>query len=157
MGYHLAHVNIAWMHATLQEPEMSGFASRIAEINALAEGSQGFIWRIPDDLVTPDTLSPFEVDFPAFRRDRLLYNMSVWDDFEHLHPYTFGTAHAEMLNDRYLWIDRIEGASVALWWIPAGHIPTISESAERLRDVRRLGPSPRAFTLRKAFPKPLSS
>jgi hypothetical protein len=61
------------------------------------------------------------------------------------------SAHAEMLNQRKLWLDHIEGASVALWWIPVGRVPTIAESVERLRAVRNMGPTPYAFTLRRPF------
>jgi Domain of unknown function (DUF3291) len=152
--YHLAHVNIAWMHAAVHDEEMSGFAARIDEINALAEHSPGFVWRIPEAFVTPATLEPFEADFPGFQRDRLLYNMSVWQSVNDLHSYTFGTAHAELLNQRHQWIDRIEGASVALWWVPEGTLPTIAESVARLRLVRQQGPTQEAFTLRVSFPPP---
>jgi hypothetical protein len=154
MRYQLAHVNVAWMHAAVDDPEMAGFAARIDEINGLAESSSGFIWRIPNSMVDAAALEPFESDFPGFRRDRLLYNMSVWERFEDLYAYTFRSAHAELLNDRHQWIDRIEGASVALWWIPAGNIPTIAESVQRLRSIKEFGATPYAFTLRKSFPAP---
>ena len=133
---------------------MSGLASRIDEINRLAEESRGFVWRLPGSEATPDALQPFEADFPGFHRDRFFYNMSVWENLEDLRNYTFHSAHAELLNERHQWVDPIVGASVALWWIPAGHRPSIAESAERLRSVRDRGPSPYAFTMRKAFPPP---
>jgi hypothetical protein len=151
MDSHLAQVNIAWMHGAIGDAAMQGLANRIEEINRLAEESTGFIWRLKE--VTLEALTPFEEDFPGFHRDRLFYNMSVWKSLEELRAYTFNSDHAELLNDRRQWIERMEGASVALWWIPAGHRPTIAESAEKLRLVRKLGPTPEAFTLRKAFLK----
>lgn len=154
MGFHLAQANIAWMHGALHEPVMSGLASRVDEIYRLAEESPGFVWRLPDSEAPPDALDPFETDFPGFRRDRFFYNMSVWESLEDLRNYTFYTAHAELLNERHQWVDSIVGASVALWWIPVGHRPDIAESAERLRSVRDHGPTPFAFTIRKAFPPP---
>src|SRR5687767_7536426 len=150
----MAHANIAWMHGALHEPVMSGLASRVDEIYRLAEASPGFVWRLPDSEATHDALSPFETDFPGFHRDRFFYNMSVWESLEDLRNYTLYSAHAELLNERHQWVDSIVGASVALWWIPAGHRPDIAESAERLRSVRDRGPTPHAFTLRKAFPPP---
>jgi hypothetical protein len=147
---HLAQVNIAWMLCSLNEPIMASFVSRIDEIYALAEQSRGFVWRLPES--TPGDLAPFDVDFPGFARERLLYNMSVWESLEDLRDYTFNSAHAELLNDRHQWIERVDGASVACWWIPVGHKPTIAESAERLRSVQKLGPTPFAFTMRKPFP-----
>ncbi|MDQ1048561.1 hypothetical protein QFZ76_006797 [Streptomyces sp. V4I2] len=40
----------------------------------------------------------------------------------------------------------------ALWWVPAGHRPTIAEAEARLLHLRANGPTPYAFTLRKSFP-----
>jgi Domain of unknown function (DUF3291) len=151
-GLHLAQVNIAWMHGAISEPVMAGLASRMDEINRLAEESPGFVWRLPASEVTLEMLDPFNADFPGFHRDRLFYNLSVWQNLEDLRTYTFHSTHAELLNERHQWVDSIAGASVALWWIPIGHRPTIAESAERLRSVRALGPTPYAFTIRKAFP-----
>jgi hypothetical protein len=156
VSFHLAQVNIAWMHGAITEPVMAGLASRIEEIYRLAEDSPGFVWRLPALETTPAELEPFEADFPGFHRDRFFYNMSVWESLESLRAYTFYSAHAELLNDRHQWVDSVAKASVALWWIPIGHRPTISESAERLRSVRDRGSSPYAFTIRKAFPMPSS-
>lgn len=142
------------MHGAIKDPVMDGLASRIEEINRLAERSPGFVWRLPGDEATPEALDPFEVDFPGFHRDRFFYNMSIWESLEALRAYTFFSAHAELLNERHQWVDSIAGASVALWWIPIGHRPGIAESAERLRSVRDLGPTPYAFTIRKVFPEP---
>jgi hypothetical protein len=152
VNFHLAQVNVAWMHGAIDEPAMSGLAGRIEELNTLAEQSEGFVWRIPTSDVTFEALEPFNADFPGFRRDRLFYNMSVWKSLEDLRAYTFGSLHAEMLNDRRQWVERVEGAAVALWWIPIGTRPTIEESAERLRSVRNLGATAYAFTMRKPFP-----
>jgi hypothetical protein len=152
VNFHLAQVNIAWMHGSIDEPVMEVLAGRVDEMNRLAEQSKGFVWRLPGSEITHEALEPFNTDFPGFRRERLFYNMSVWESPEDLRAYTFGSAHAEMLNDRHLWIDHIAGASAALWWIPKGHRPSIAESAERLRSVRNLGPTPYAFTPRKWFP-----
>jgi hypothetical protein len=149
--FHLAQVNIAWMHGTLDDAVMAGLASRVEEINNLAERSKGFVWRLPGVEALPEALEPFEQDFPGFRRDRLFYNMSVWESVEDLREYTFNSSHAELLNERHQWIERIADASVALWWIPVGYRPSIAESAERLRSVRMHGPTAYAFTMRKTF------
>jgi hypothetical protein len=147
-------MNIAWMHGKITDPVMSGLANRIEEINRLAEQSPGFIWRFPTSGITSETLEPFEAVLPGFQRDQLFYNMSVWETVEDLRAYTFGSAHAEMLNERYQWIDRIAGASVVLWWIPIGGLPTIAESVHRWRELETNGPTPHAFTLRRSFPPP---
>ena len=45
-------------------------------------------------------------------------------------------------------------ATMALWWVPAGHLPQIGEAEEHLLLLRRVGPSPEAFTFRHAFGPP---
>lgn len=152
MSFQLAQVNIAWMHGGLDDPVMHGLASRVDEMNRLAETSKGFVWRLRGSDITDSDLDAFNSDFPGFRRDRFFYNMSVWETLEDLRAYTFGSDHAEMLNNRRQWIDHIEGASVALWWTPIGHRPSVTESAERLRSIKNIGASSYAFTLRKPFP-----
>lgn len=39
-----------------------------------------------------------------------------------------------------------------LWWVPAGHRPTVTEAENRLLHLRAHGPTPYAFTLRTSFP-----
>src|SRR5262245_38744586 len=102
------------MHGALSDPVMAGLASRVDEINKLAEGAAGFVWRLTTSEVTHSALDPFEVDFPGFHRDRLFYNLSVWKSLEDLRAYTFHSVHAELLNERHHWVDSIVGASVAL-------------------------------------------
>jgi hypothetical protein len=41
---------------------------------------------------------------------------------------------------------------MALWWIPAGHIPSIDEAKERLASLEHHGPTQFAFTFRTTFP-----
>jgi hypothetical protein len=43
---------------------------------------------------------------------------------------------------------------MALWWVPAGHLPTIGEAEERLAHLRVHGPTPHAFTIKHRFPHP---
>ena len=148
---HLAQMNIAWMHGRIGDPVMSGLAARVDEIYHLADRSPGFVWRLPSSGITPETLEPFESVFPGFQRDKLFYNMSVWETVEALRSYTFASAHAELLNERYQWIDKIAGASTVLWWIGSGARPTIAESVDRWRHLQAHGPTPHAFTLRRSF------
>ena len=150
--YHLAHSNIAWMHGPIDDPVMAGLATRIDEINRLAEKSRGFVWRVPESETSFSNLEVFREDFPGFDPSRFFYNMSVWETLEDLREYTLFSAHAEMIYERRQWLDSIAGASVALWWIPVGHRPSISESAEKLRHVRKFGATKDVFTLRSAFP-----
>jgi hypothetical protein len=155
MRFHLAQANIARMRGHPHDAVMSGLVARIDEMNRLAEQSPGFIWRLKGSEATPEALQVFDDCFVPFDASQLFYNMSVWESVEALKNYAFKTQHAEMLRDTAQWIDHFDRAHLALWWIPQGHVPTIAESAERLRSVHERGATEFAFTFHNLFPAPL--
>ena len=142
---HLAQVNIGRVKGLMTDPVMAGFASRLDEINALAEASPGFVWRLQSDEGNATSYRPYD-------DDRLLINMSVWESIEQLRAFTYNTAHAELLRQRREWFEKFDQVFLALWWIPEGHIPTIEEAKERLALLEAHGPTPSAFTFKTIFP-----
>ncbi len=142
---HLAQVNVARMNAPLDSAEMADFVARIAEINALADASPGFVWRLATDQGDATYLRPYD-------DDRILFNLSVWHAVDDLRAYVYGSAHAEVMRRRHRWFSKFEGAYLALWWVPAGHVPSIDEAKARLAQLDREGPSPAAFTFKQLFP-----
>jgi hypothetical protein len=147
---HLAQVNIARMRAPLTEPLMEGFLARIEELNALADGSPGFVWRLQGSEGNATYLRPYD-------DDRLLFNLSVWETFERLKQYVYGTVHVEAMKQRHAWFEKMSDAYLALWWVPIGHVPSVDEAKERLEALRIAGPTPFAFTFRQSFPFPEDS
>ncbi len=141
--YHLAQLNIARMKFALDAPEMADFVARLEDVNALADRSPGFVWRLQTEEGDATSIDFFGAD--------LLVNMSVWRDLESLRNYAFRSAHKEVLAQRHRWFDRMAEAYAVLWWIPAGSLPTLEQAAERLECLRRDGPGPRAFTFRDHF------
>lgn len=133
---------------------MAGLTARIDEMNRLADQSHGFVWRLAGSEATPEALRVFADFMKQFDLERLFYNLSVWETLEDLRRYTFGSAHAEMLRRKQEWIESFNRPHLALWWIPVGHIPSVAESAERLRSVRANGATPFAFTFGECFPEP---
>lgn len=156
MSHHLAQVNIARMRGNPSVPIMSGLVARIDEMNRLAEQSQGFVWRLPGSEATFEALRTFESYFVPFEPERLFYNMSVWASVEDLRHYVYKTAHVKMLRDKDAWIEHFDRAHLALWWIPVGSVPTIGESAERLRSIYEHGATSYAFDFRTCYPEPAS-
>ena len=142
---HLAQVNIGRMKAPLDSPVMAGFVARLDEINALADGSAGFVWRLQTPEGNATYLRPYD-------DERILFNLSVWESVEALKQYVYRTAHAELLRDRRSWFEQFESSYVALWWVPAGHIPEIEEAKARLAHLEQNGPSPFAFTFKALYP-----
>lgn len=138
---HLAQVNVALVKAPLESPMMTGFVERLNEINSLADRSPGFVWRLQTGSGNATYARPYD-------DDRIIVNLSVWQTIEHLHEFVFKSAHAPIMRRRQEWFAKFEGAYVALWWVPAGHEPSIDEAKERLAHLDRHGPTPFAFTFK---------
>ncbi len=145
MTYHLAQVNIARVKAPVDDPQMAGFMNRLDELNALADNSPGFVWR----LQTADGNATYFRPYPE--DDRVLLNMSVWESLEALKRYVYGSPHKELLRQRHEWFEKFSGAYAALWWVPAGHLPGIDEAKQRLAYLDAHGPTQYAFTMQTPF------
>ena len=141
MNFHIAQVNIGRIKASLDDPVMAGFVGRLAEINALADSSRGFIWRL-------QTSEGNATDVRPYGDDRILVNMSVWETVEALKHYVYRTAHAELLRQRQDWFEKFVGVYAALWWVPIGHIPSVEEAKKRLAYLDSHGPGQFAFTFK---------
>jgi hypothetical protein len=141
----LAQANIGLLRAPIDEPIMKGFRSQLDSINALADRSPGFVWRLQTEDGNALAIRPFA-------DERMAINMSVWESLETLQQFVYASAHVGPLRDRKQWFESIEGPILVLWWIPVGHIPTVAEGQERLRRLKERGPSPDAFTFRSPFP-----
>src|SRR5215467_6790885 len=101
--YHLAQVNIGRVKAPVDDPLMAGFVARLDEINALADLSPGFIWRLQTSDGNATYFRPYAED------DRILINMSVWESILALRHYVYKTAHSELLRQREAWFERFSG------------------------------------------------
>ena len=145
--YQLAQVNTAQAKAEMDTDTMHGFMSRLDEINAIADKADGFVWRLQSD--DGDATSIRVFDDPL-----LLVNISVWEDIDSLKNYVYKSLHVELIRDREAWFNKMGAMHQALWWIPAGHIPSTQEAKEKLELLRENGPSQEAFTFGKAFQKP---
>jgi hypothetical protein len=141
---HIAQVNIGRIAAPLESPVMTGFVNRLAEINALADGRPGFLWRLQVDGGNATYIRPFE-------DDRMLINMSVWETLEALRNFVYQTVHVEMIRERHLWFEALRSPYLALWWVQEGHIPDVEEAKQRLAHLEAHGPSAFAFTFRNVF------
>ena len=147
-SYHLAQANVAYMLAPHDDPRMADYMVRLDEINGLADASPGFVWRYLTDSRDPGQRE--------FEDPRVLFNMSVWTSIDALHAYTYRTRHSEVYAGRKRWfVDEksvVGGHALAMWWIPAGTLPTVADAKERLAAITADGPSPRAFTFKQRFP-----
>lgn len=127
------------------DPRMHGFMSRLDEINALADGSPGFVWRLQTNEGNATYFRPYPDD------DRILLNMSVWETIESLRNYVYRTAHMEVMRHREEWFQKFSGVYLALWWVPVGHIPGLDEAKKRVAHLDAHGPTQFAFTFKNVF------
>jgi len=132
------------MRAPLNDPIMKGFADQLVDVNVAAEASPGFIWRLK-------TEDGDATRIRAYEDELILVNMSVWESIDSLREFTYRSRHVTVFRDRQQWFDRMDGAQLALWWIPAGHIPSVEEGKARLALIEKLGPSQEAFTFKQSF------
>jgi Domain of unknown function (DUF3291) len=144
MKHHLAQVNIGRLTAPLDSPEIAGFVALLDEVNALAESSKGFVWRLKDEAGNA-------TDIKAFDDERIIVNMSVWESVEDLKNFVYRSSHTPVLRRRGEWFEKYPSAYLALWWIPEGHVPTLSEAKQKLANIDALGDTPQAFTFRNIF------
>jgi hypothetical protein len=144
--YQLAQVNIARLKAPLDSPELKDFVDNLDRINELAENSDGFVWRLKGEGNDATALRPFG--------DDIIVNMTVWRDADALRNYVYKSAHTAIMKRRREWFTRMAEAYTCMWWVPAGHIPTVEEAAARLQHLRAQGPTSESFTFGEAFSPP---
>jgi hypothetical protein len=124
---------------------MQGFVAQLDEINALAERSPGFVWRLQTEDGNATAVQPYADD------KSILINLSVWADFDSLREYVFRSAHAAVMRRRREWFERFEGVYVTLWWVPAGHRPSVPEAVSRIAHMEAHGPTASAFSFAQPF------
>lgn len=147
--HHLAQLNIAHMLAPLSDPLMADFVAQLDQMNAIADSSPGFVWRLQD--AAGDATAIRAYDDPL-----ILVNLSVWESVEALSAYVYRSQHGAAMRDRRRWFHKSAQPTFALWWVPAGHLPTLAEAKERLTHLCQHGVTPYAFSFAKPFPSPSS-
>jgi len=146
--YHLAQFNIAIMRTPLNAPLMADFVAQLQTINALADASPGFVWRLRDEGTTNAT------SIRAYENERILLNLSAWESVAALKNYVYRSQHAVVMRERRRWFEKSEQPNLVLWWIPARYIPSVEEAKERLECLQQRGSTPNAFSFSQLFSSP---
>jgi hypothetical protein len=146
-GFHLAQVNIALPLEPLESALLADFVAQLEPVNAVADTSAGFVWRL-------QTAEGDATDVRGFDDERLIINMSVWESLAALRAFAYSNrAHLDVMRRRREWFAKLD-AYLVLWWVAAGHRPTVGEAEERFALLRAVGPSPDAFTFRAHYAPP---
>jgi hypothetical protein len=144
--WQLAQVNIGRLRAPVDHPMIKDFVDNLDPVNAQAEASPGFVWRLTGDGNNATDLAPYEDPLIAI-------NMSVWTDIPSLGAFVYRGDHVQIMRRRREWFEHMD-VFMVLWWVPAGHRPTIDEAKARLALLEQHGPTPAAFTFKVPFPSP---
>ncbi len=147
-AYELAQLNIGVIKGPIDSPVMADFVANLDRINALAERTPGFVWRLQTEEGNATAIRPYP------ENENIAVNMSVWRDVASLNAYVYSSAHIEIMRRRREWFERMEQAFLVLWWVPKDHRPSVAEAVARLEVLRAKGPTAEAFTFRQAFPPP---
>jgi Domain of unknown function (DUF3291) len=91
MTSHIAQLNIGRFRYPTDDPRMAAFISNLDRINALAERSEGFVWRLKDESNNATAIRPASDPTMAV-------NLSVWESVEALERFVWATAHKQFYN-----------------------------------------------------------
>ena len=143
-SHHLAQMNIGRLHAPVDDPMIAEFVAQLDEINALAEASPGYVWRLQTEDGNATAVR-------AYDDEKVIVNMSVWETVDALADYVYRSAHTGVLRRRREWFEATSAGTLVLWWIPAGTTPSVQDGVARLEHLRAHGPTAHAFTFRTPF------
>ena len=146
-GFHLAQINVGRLLAPVDDPRIGGFKDNLDRVNAIADATPGFIWRLVGEGNNATDLQPRPED-PLFA-----INMSVWSDLDALAGFVYRSDHRDIMRQRRAWFEPME-TFMALWWVAAGHRPSPEEGLARLDLLAQMGPTPEAFSFRQPYPSP---
>jgi len=144
-AYELAQFNIGVIRGPIDSPVMAEFVANLDRINALADRSPGFLWRLQTEEGDATAIRPYP------ENENMAVNLSVWTDADALRRFVFQSAHVEIMRRRREWFEKMDEAYLVLWWVPKGHRPSVEEAKARLELLRQKGPSPEAFTFRQVY------
>jgi len=134
----LAQLNVARLKHPIDDPRVADFVANLDRVNALAERSDGFVWRFVDE--TGDAAAQGGFADPA-----VVVNMSVWRDAESLEHFVWNTVHKQIYRRRAEWFSLMGDQHSVMWWVEPGHVPPVAEGKARLEHLRAHGDGDQAF------------
>ncbi len=137
-GTHLAQLNVGHIRYPTDDPRVAEFMGALDAVNALAERSPGFVWRLQSDAGNA-------TDIKLTADPQFIVNLSVWETPEQLEHFVWNTVHKRFYQKKGNWFEPMQTPHFVMWWVPAGYLPTPQEALERLAHLTRHGPSEHAF------------
>lgn len=140
-GYQLAELNVGRLVAATDDPRVADFMANLDRINGLGRRMPGFVWMMEGSGApgTGNTETAIGGD-PLF-----VSNLSVWEDAASLETFVWGTIHKQFYERKAEWFEVMGDMHFVMWWVPAGHKPTLDEGLEKLALLKDKGDTEAAF------------
>ena len=145
MKRHLAQLNVATLRHPIDDPRTADFAAGLPTVNGLGEQSPGYVWRLQSD-------GGDATDIQVFDDPLIIVNLTVWESLDALKAFAYRGIHRDFFRRRTEWFVE-ESSRTALWWLPAGALPTTEDAKRRLDFIDAFGTSPYAFTMGQTHPQ----
>ena len=135
---HLAELNVGRLLASIDDPKIADFKNALDAVNALAERSPGFVWRMTGE-------GNDATDIHLSDDGLMISNLSVWESVEALKHFVRNTVHNKFVARRAEWFEAPVKQHFVMWRVEVGHIPTLNEALDRLAHLEAYGDSDHAF------------
>lgn len=136
--FHIAELNVARLRFDINDPRIADFVNNLNRVNAAAERSEGFVWRLKDEGGT-------SVEITQDADPMVIPNLSVWTDVSSLENFVFKTVHKRFYDRRADWFEVMDQMHFVMWPVAYGHEPTLEEAWDRLDHFNKNGSTDRAF------------
>ncbi len=140
-GHHLAQLNVGRLVAPTDDPRVAEFMAALDRVNGIGKRSPGFVWMMEGS----GEPGRGNTDVKIGGDPRHVSNLTVWESVEALEAFVWNTVHRAFYERRAEWFEVLGEQHFVMWWVPAGHRPTIEEALERLDHLKSAGESDHAF------------
>lgn len=138
---HLAQLNVGRLVAPTDDPRVAEFMAALDRVNGIGKRSPGFVWMMEGS----GEPGRGNTDVKIGDDPRFVSNLTVWEGVEALENFVWNTVHRAFYERRAEWFEVLGEQHFVMWWVPAGHRPTIEEALERLGHLKSAGESDHAF------------
>ncbi len=140
-GHYLAELNVGRLIAPTDDPRVAEFMGALDRVNGLGKRMPGFVWMMEGSGApgTGNTENNIGDD------PQMVANLTVWESVETLENFVWNTVHRQFYERRQEWFEVLGAMHFVMWWVPAGHLPTLDEGLARLAQLKAQGDSDQAF------------
>ena len=140
-GTHLAELNVGRLVAETTDPRVAEFMAALDMIHGLGKRMPGFVWMMEGSGEPNTGNTETKIDGDA----RYVANLTVWENVETLEHFVFNTMHRRFYERRREWFELMKDMHFVMWFVPAGHKPSLQEALQRLEYLKTNGDSDHAF------------